>query len=243
MRPLHRYAAAQGFLSRLPSLGLVLEEDDGPRSLPWFPVVGLVLGLLAAIPLGLAGPLGPTLAAALSVGVLALLSGGLHLDGLASTCDGLGRGADRENTLEIMQDPRVGAHGAAALVLLLVVHVAALAEASTEVGLWAAVAAAAVGRWLALPAIVHFDYARSEGLGTGFKAHASPTHVLQGAAVAGAAASLCGLTGLIALGAALLVTMLFAARVSSRLGGLTGDAYGAVVELGQVTFLIVLALG
>ncbi len=243
MRPLHRYAAAQAFLSRVPSLGLVLDEDDWTRCLPWFPVVGIVLGIVSSLPLLLMGPLGATLAAALSVGLLALLSGGLHLDGLADLFDGLGSNRDRERVLEIMRDPRVGAHGAAALIILLLVHVAALAQASAEVGLWAAVAAPAVGRWLVLPAIVHFDYARADGMGTGFKAHANPTQVLQGAAVAGAAASLCGIPGLVALAVALLVTMLFAARVSRKLGGLTGDVYGALVELGQVTFLIALAVG
>lgn len=124
------------------------------------PAVGLLLGLLAALVLLVPAP--PLLGAALAIGLLALLTRGLHLDGLADLADGLGSGKPADQALEIMKKSDIGPFGVMTLVLTLLIQVAALAEA----GPWALVTACAAGRlaltWACRAGV---PAARPDGLG------------------------------------------------------------------------------
>lgn len=243
MRPLDDARLAFQFLTRIPVGGTLTRADLG-RSCAWFPLPGAVMGVAVAGGAWLAaGHVPPALAGVLAAAALAWLSGGLHLDGLADLVDGLsgGRG-DRDRALAIMRDGRIGAHGAAALVLVLLAKSAALAELVARGEPWALVAAPAVARFCAVPLVVAFPYARPEGLGKPFHGTAGAREVGV-AAVLAAAALAPGLPGSLAQAAAAVgVAQAVALVARRRLGGLTGDVYGAAIELAELAFLAVAAL-
>lgn len=244
MRPLADARLAFQFLSRFPVGGGAIAGADLGRSCAWFPLPGVAMGLLVAGAAHLVGARAPPLlAGVLAAAALAWMSGGLHLDGLADLFDGLGGGhGDRARTLAVMRDPRIGAHGAAALALALLAKVAALAELAARDDAWLIVAGPAVARFLAVPLVVGFPYARPEGLGKAFHGTARGREV----AIAGALAALAlapGLTGsLLPAAAAAAVACAVALVARRRLGGLTGDVYGAAIELAEVAFFSVAAL-
>jgi adenosylcobinamide-GDP ribazoletransferase len=253
MALLRSIAAAFSFLTRLPVPARALGECDAAalgRSVVWFPLVGALLGgAQVAIAWLLGGHLPPGLIAIALVALSAALTGGLHLDGLADTFDGWagGRG-ERARTLEIMRDSRIGAHGAAALVLLLAAKIVAVFYTFEAGAVWPLLAAPVLARWAVVPLVVFFRYARAEGLGSAFQAHARAAHVAGativalGAAIAiGAATPSFGDTATavgIAAASALGVALALAGLLDRCLGGLTGDVYGAAIELTELAVLV-----
>jgi adenosylcobinamide-GDP ribazoletransferase len=231
--------AAFAFLTRLPVWRGPLRDVDLGRAVSFFPLVGLVLGFaLTGVAAALAGNLSPWLIAVLLATSLAALTGALHLDGFADVFDALGGGrGDRARMLEIMRDSRIGAHGAAALTLLLIAKVAALAQLAERRDLVTLLAFPMVARWLAALLVVFFPYARAEGLGRAFSGEAGRAQAAIATAVAAVAIAVLG-TPLIlpALGTAAVV-LGFGFWLHRRLGGLTGDVYGAAIELGEVSML------
>jgi adenosylcobinamide-GDP ribazoletransferase len=236
--------AAFAFLTRLPVWRGPLRDVDLGRSVSFFPLVGLVLGFaLTGLAAALSATVAPLLVAVLLGALLTALTGGLHLDGFADVFDGLagGRG-DRARTLEIMRDSRVGAQGAAALTLLLIAKVVALGQAVERRDLLALLAFPTVARWLAALLIVVFPYARPEGLGRAFSGEAGR---VQAGLATGITAVVVAVLGppliLPALGTAAAV-LAFAFWLHRRLGGMTGDVYGAAIELGEVVMLFLCLL-
>jgi adenosylcobinamide-GDP ribazoletransferase len=231
--------AAFAFLTRLPVWRGPLRDVDLGRSVSFFPLVGLVLGFaLTGLAAALAGSLPPWLIAVLLATLLAALTGALHLDGFADVFDALGGGrGDRARMLEIMRDSRIGAQGAAALTLLLIAKVAALAQLAERRDLLTLLAFPTVARWLAALVVVLFPYARAEGLGRAFSGEAGHAQAAIATGIAAVAIAVLG-TPLIlpALGTAAVV-LGFAFWLHRRLGGLTGDVYGAAIELGEVSML------
>lgn len=236
-----------------------VEADAG--WLGWAPVVGLGLGGAAAALLaclrGLsADPYQQLLASALVIGALALATGGLHLDGLADTADGLGAAGSGapEGGLAAMRDPHLGAFGASALALVLLVEVSALWQAVTvERGTIALLVAVTTGRLALLWGTRQgLRPARLDGLGSSVIGR-TPVVVAvlataivlvlataggalnDGSGVAGAGHA--GLACLGGLGAAIAVRR----RAERRLGGVTGDVLGAMVEAATATVLVVMA--
>lgn len=240
-RTLARLALAFRFLTRLPVPGPPVAPGDLGGALAFFPLPGAVLGLLL---LGAAelleGRLAPGVTAALLVALLAWLTGGLHLDGAADTADGLsgGRG-DRGRTLEIMRDSRIGAHGAATVAALLVAKTAAVAELLGRGEAWALLAAPALARFAAVPLVVLFPYARPEGLGRSFHDGGGARELAVAAALALAILAPLGPGAAPPAAAALAAALVLALLVRRRLGGLTGDVYGAAIELAELAFLVV----
>jgi adenosylcobinamide-GDP ribazoletransferase len=230
------------FLTCLP-LPAGPEAGDLGRAAAWFPVVGAVLGVLLA---GghLAGRwlVPPLLAAVLVVALWALLTGGLHLDGLADTADGLGGGWTRDETLAIMRDARTGAYGVVAVVLVLALKIGALAGLAAALG-WRAVLLAPVLARAAPIALVRLcPPARAEGSGHAFALTAAGGGVLAAALVpVGLALGLFGAPGLVPVAVTALATVGFAGYLRHRLGGLTGDCLGALVEASEALTLLALA--
>jgi adenosylcobinamide-GDP ribazoletransferase len=238
VRPL---VAAFAFLTRLPVWSGPLRDEDLGRSVAFFPVVGLVLGLvLTGLGSVLGGVLSPTLTAVVLVALLAALTGGLHLDGVADVFDALGGGqGDRQRMLDIMKDSRIGAHGAAALVLLLVAKVAAVAELVARRDLLGLLVFPAVARWAVTPAIVFHPYARAEGTGRAFNGEARVREVAGATALLALALAAVGIRLVAPAAGALAAASLFALWLRCRLGGLTGDVYGASIELAEVVTLAI----
>lgn len=184
-------------------------------------------------------------ATALAVATLVVLTGALHLDGLADTFDGLLGGRDREARLAIMRDSATGAFGAAAIAVALLLKWSALlsmAESGTIVA--ALLVAPALARGSVVAAIGAYPYARADGMGTGFRRAARGW--------AGATAVATALAAAVAVyggwGAAIAVGAVVGALVVARwpytgVGGLTGDAYGAIVEVVETGVLLAMAGG
>jgi adenosylcobinamide-GDP ribazoletransferase len=209
------------------------------RAAAWFPVVGLALGATVAGGERLASWLfPPLLAALLTITLWKLLTGGLHLDGLADCLDGL-LGRDPEHRLAIMRDSRIGAFGALGLILVLLLEIAAVAELPSAVRGPALLAAPAVAR--ATPALLArvFPPARAEGQGASFHAGVGVPAAVAGLVVALAVAVLAlGWLGVAATAAGVVAALAAAALVARRIGGVTGDVLGACVELAELAVLL-----
>jgi len=232
-----------------------LTRERAAAALRWFPLLGALVGALAGLPLAAVrhwAPHATLLGAVLAVAVLAALTRALHLDGLADTADGLGSRAPAEHALEIMRRSDIGPFGVLAIVLVVLVDVAALATLGG--GTWGPVAAlamaAATGRLAALHAAHRaIPAARPDGFG-GYVAGTASTLalVLETIVVLGAGAGLASATGadpvawMVAPAAALIVAGAFRWHVMRRLGGVTGDVFGALVEVGTALTLAGLAL-
>jgi len=213
------------------------------RSLGCFPLIGALLGLvLAALDrvLLLVVPLPVATVLVLVAGTL--LTGGLHLDGLMDTCDGVFGGRSRAQRLEIMRDSRVGSYGVLAGALQLLLKYAVLV--ALPVG-WrgpALVLSLLCGRWAMAAAMWAFPYARAEGLGSGFKAGVTAPVVIVATALAAAIAwATLGVTGGAVLLGAAAVGWGLAAALTREVGGLTGDCYGALNEVAEATVLVTLS--
>jgi adenosylcobinamide-GDP ribazoletransferase len=236
---------AVGFLTRLPVGSHVASDATLARSLVFFPGVGALLGAVAwALGTLLAPSLPAPLLALLITAAWALATGALHLDGVSDVFDGLGGGrGDRRRTLEIMRDSRIGAHGAVALCLVLAAKVAAMAYLLTAGSLWALWAAPMASRWAAVPLVVFWPSARLDGLGRAFNGAARPWHFLAASALAAAGLAAVGVASVAAAGAAAVSALGLAVWMHRRLGGLTGDVYGAAIELAEAAFLVAATWG
>ncbi len=235
---------AFAFLTRLPLPAAPPTGADLGRSTAWFPLAGATMGLVLAGAARMAAPRLPApVMAVLVTAALAWMTGGLHLDGVADVFDGLGGGrGDRERILRIMRDSRIGAHGAAALVLVLALKIAAVSELLARGSLWPLIAAPVVARFAVVPLIVLFPYAREEGLGKAFRGTASWREIAIAACLAAIAVAPFAPASLLPAGVALAIAGALAAAVQRRLGGLTGDAYGAAIELAEAVLLAAAAL-
>ncbi|MFD9123078.1 adenosylcobinamide-GDP ribazoletransferase [Streptomyces bottropensis] len=248
---------AFGTLTVLPVSVRRWDREAARAGMLWAPVAGLVVGLGAAA-LGalllLLGS-GPLLAAVASVAVPAVLTRGLHLDGLADTADGLGSGKPAEDALRIMKQSDIGPFGVVTLVLVLLAQVAALTEAYGESwapgALAAAVSATAARLALTLAARAGMPPARPEGLGTAV-AGVVPVRsaLLTAALVACAAAGAGALLGPYDLGRAVLAVVvacgaaeLLLGHCVRRFGGVTGDVFGGLAETAATAALVVFTLG
>jgi len=232
------------FLTRLPLPGPRAMRNPG-EALAAFPLVGLVLGLLLALlDLALSLTRLPLFTRdALIVVALVLLTGGLHLDGLMDSCDGLFGGRSPEQRLLIMRDSRAGSFGVLGAACALLLKLALLVALPGHDRGAALVIAPALGRWSLVLAAALFPPARPEGLGALFRAGVTLPRLAVAAGlsllIAGAAGGLAGLLAFVVAGAA---TWLLGRYISSKIAGLTGDTYGAICELTEVAALFVLAL-
>ena len=231
-----RFRVALAFLTRLPGGRDPEDESELAASLAAFPLVGALVGALLAGALAAAAAWLPAaIAGAIVTALLAIATGGLHLDGLADTFDALGSGADRARRLEIMRDSRIGAHGAGAVALVLLAKAACL-EHLAATGPLALVGALATARGLAALAIRIFPYARPEGLGRPFTGVGGVDLAVASATAVAIAIALPpgGLPAVLVASAASFSLWWWLAR---SLGGLTGDAYGAGIEIAEVAYL------
>lgn len=212
------------------------QPGDSGRAAGWFSLAGLVVGLLVAGIHGLSGQfLPPLVTGALALTAWAALTGGLHLDGLADCADGLAYPGAPEKRLEIMKDPRLGAFGAIGLGLALLLKFAALASLSPA-SLPALPLAAALARWCILPAGL-LPLARPGGLGADFAAGLRKESLLWGALIPLGMILLTGRRGLLAAGMGLLTGAGVLWLAKRRLGGVTGDVFGLLVESVEIAVL------
>ena len=214
-------------------------EEVG-RSIVYFPLVGVVIGLILAGLNWLLGLLLPSaLVNVLLVVSLAVISGGLHLDGLVDTCDGLGGHKAAEERWRIMDDSRAGAFGIIGVCLLLLVKYVALNSVPARWLMPTLLLMPVIGRWAMVYAVFAFPYAKPSGLGKVFKQGASwPRFVVATVIALALAVILSQLSGLFIMFATWVIVMAVAFYLKGKFGGLTGDTYGAINEVAEVLVLI-----
>ena len=234
-------ATAVRTLSVLPAPGR--DAASLASALPWFPLVGALLGGMVWTVARGVGALWPEGAAVLAVAAAAALTRGLHLDGVADVADGFGGGRDREHALAIMKDPRAGSFGVVALTLVLLLKTVAFARlAATGQTLWI-VAAGALSRAMQVELAATLPYAREDGTAGAFVRGARPWHRALAHLLALAVAwTVAGPAGLAAALLAWLVCRLIGATARRRIGGVTGDVLGACSEWTETAVVFAAAL-
>ena len=217
------------------------------RALAWFPLAGALVGAIAG---GIAWAgwnlWGQAIGAWLGLAAMALITGGLHLDGFADTADGLGAWKGRRETLEVMRDSRIGAHGAAALIFLLAIQWSALRQMTPPFWPAALAAVCALSRFGMVLSAQLFPYVPGKsGIGRLVTDRRSPRSVAIAFLLASAIAAAClGFPrALFSLAAAPALTCLLSFFFLRWLGGVTGDTLGAVNEIVETGLLLVLVAG
>jgi adenosylcobinamide-GDP ribazoletransferase len=229
--------AATTFLTRLPVGGDEVDTRAVAAAAPYYPVVGGAIGAAAGAAGAVLALILPHLVAgALVVALAVAATGAIHIDGLADTADAAG-GRTPAERLRIMRDHSVGAFGATAVALFVVVEVAAISTL-LEDGLAVAVVLLAVfaaSRSAAAPLAALLPYARDKA---GVPVFFTRRGALAGVVVAAILCAPAGLSGLAALGAAAVVVAAGAAFYRRWLGGITGDALGATVAVAEALALV-----
>jgi adenosylcobinamide-GDP ribazoletransferase len=219
------------------------DVDVIARSQMWFPAVGLVIGgVLVGIDHAATRALPEASVDVMLVVALALITGGLHLDGLADAADGLFGGYTRERRLEIMHDVQAGSFAIIAIVSALALKWAGLAALPGSVRVETLLLVPCAARFAVLLTIVVMPHARADGMGATQHAQAGAGALVIGGFVALIAAiALLGAGGLYIIAVAALAAGAVAWVSMRMVGGMTGDLYGATVEIAEVVLLLFIA--
>jgi adenosylcobinamide-GDP ribazoletransferase len=246
---------AARYLTIVPIPGAAPSREGPGAAAAWFPVVGLAIGaLLVLVDRVTTALFAPLLAALLTVTAWKLVTGGLHLDGVADCIDGL-VGRDPAHRLAIMRDSRIGAFGAVGLILFLLLEVAAVSGIDAGMRWRALLVAPVVGRAMSplmarmFPATLNMGAPQREdpqtpssGHGAQFRAELGPMAPAVATALAFVVAiGVLGAWGVLALVLAGVLTTLIGAFMTRRLGGVSGDVHGAAVEFSELAVLLVMA--
>ena len=229
------------YLTIVPIPGVAPSLEGPGRAAAWFPVVGLAIGaLLVVVDHVTALYFAPLLAALLTVTVWKLVTGGLHLDGVADCLDGL-VGKDPVQRLAIMRDSRIGAFGAVGLILFLLLEVAAVSGIDAGIRWRALLVAPVVGRAMS-PLMARMFPAAASGHGARFRAEIGVAGPAVAMAIAFVVAiGVLGAVGVLALVIGVALTTAIGAFMTRRLDGVSGDVHGAVVEFTELFVLLVVA--
>ncbi len=230
---------AIGFLTRIPVPHAVFGDADARvRSLPWYPLVGVLIGALLYLLAWAIHGWPPLLSAAVILAAWVALTGALHLDGLADSADAwVGGIGDRARTLAIMKDPNCGPMGVVALALTLLLKFAALASAPAWPGL---LLAPLLARAALVAAFLFVPYVRAGGLGEGLAGSSRAIDLVVLMLVA-AGSACAGRRGIASLLVAIALFALWRRACLRRLGGMTGDTCGALAELTEAAVLLAAA--
>jgi adenosylcobinamide-GDP ribazoletransferase len=234
--------AALQFLTIFPTpFSHKVTAKTSEQSLTYFPLIGLILGaILLGINYGLIFILPSSVVNVLLIVALVILTGAHHLDGFIDTCDGVIAGKSKKERLAIMSDSKVGTFGIVGAILLLLLKYVSLSSARI---LPALLLMPTLSRWAMVSIIFTFPYAKRSGMGLAFKQGAT----WQRLTIATITASIVSIVllklwGLVLMAALWLVSFGIASYFRSRLGGLTGDNYGAINEIAEVLVLILIIL-
>lgn len=220
------------------------KPEELGRSAGYFPVVGLIIGLILAGLNWLFGLVLPSAVAnALLIVSLVVLSGALHLDGFVDTCDGIAGHKPVEERWQVMHDSRAGGFGIIGVVLLLLVKYVSLNSIPGPLLVTALVLMPVVGRWAMVYAIFGYPYAKPSGLGAAFKQGTNwPWLTMATLITLAIVVILAQLAGLAIMFLAWIITVAMAAYFKRKFSGLTGDTYGAINEVSEVGVLICITL-
>lgn len=230
------------FLTRIPiNINIETKEDSFADSVLWFPLVGLIIGAFDALIYFLSAKvLDGMLPIVCAVLANVCITGALHVDGLADTCDGIFSARKKEKMLEIMKDSRIGSNGTLAVVFDILIRIAILISISSNMIIWLIFAAPIASRAL-IPLLMKLSvYARAEGgMGGLFLGKQSWSRTL----IAFASGMLMvwlflNFVGLASFAGAMLAIILYRSYIYSKIQGMTGDTLGAGNELAEIVFLL-----
>jgi adenosylcobinamide-GDP ribazoletransferase len=233
--------AALQFLTILPiKRNFTLEQIQ--KAAVFFPIVGLIIGgILVGLNYVISLVLPAPVVNVLLVASLALITGGLHLDGLADTLDGVGGQHTVEERLEIMKDSRIGGFGAIGIAVVLLVQYVTLNNIPAELKMYVLILIPTLSRWAMVNAIFVYPYARPSGMGKVLKKGLLGVHFALDTVLAlMIAVILFRLGGLVIMAAAWLTADMTSLYLKSKLKGLTGDTYGTINEMVTLAVLIVI---
>ena len=235
-RTLAEVLAAFQFLTRLPLPALTYSPDLLSRAGKFFPLVGLFIGGAGALLHKLLqNVLSPSLAALVILTFLILITGGFHEDALADAADGFGGGWSRERVLEIMRDSRIGSYGGIAIALSLLWRYVLLVKLLNGCFAPYFVAAHVLCRWTSLPLSYALAAARTDGSGVAIAQRTSKTTLTVGSILMLAVLIGCLRSGAwLPICATLLIVLLSGWYFQRRLGGVTGDCFGATTQISEI---------
>jgi adenosylcobinamide-GDP ribazoletransferase len=237
------FFAALQFLTLLPCPARIdYANVNVGRAAIFFPVIGLILGFILMLVNFLLEPFASAgLLSVILVSLLAFLTRGLHLDGLGDTFDGLGAGGDRDHILSVMDDSRTGVFGLVAIVLVLFLKIHALE--SMEVDRWRTLLVALIlGRWAAV-LLAYRSTAAKDGLGSHLINQLQTKHFLIATlATLLLVAAIWRGNGIVMMAWVAIFTTASKSYFHRRLGGVTGDTFGAIEELSETSVMVLLAL-
>lgn len=231
---------AMAFLTRLPGGAHPSDREAIARSVPYFPLVGLLVGGLGAGTFGVGTELfTPAIGAVLTLIVTALVTGALHEDGMADSMDALAGGWDREQRMEIFKDSRHGTFGVLSLVLVSLLKFSALVSLTGRTAILVIVASHVIARSAAVVAMAVLPSARSEGLGAeyGKTLPIIPTMVAATWGLLAAAAAF-GVSAPVVVAAVTVSSLVVSAWAVRKIGGATGDILGAVEQVSECAVLL-----
>jgi len=234
-----RFLIALQFLTVLPiKIKSEIAEEDFSRSLLYFPVVGVLIGLVLAGAALLSGFIPNPVVGVLILIISIVITGGIHLDGFADTCDGFYGLRPKEKILEIMRDSRVGVMGVIGIFCLLSLKFTLIISIPQN-ALWKLlIMMTAFARWSQILACCTSDYAREEGKARYFVEYAGKTELLVGSIFTVVLfLLLMKFKGVILLVLSSFPVLLFINYVKKKLGGMTGDTIGATSEIAEVAVL------
>lgn len=233
------------FMTRLPiPIEIEMDQKTISKGIVFLPLVGMVVGAISWAVYYLLSFINIDIAALGAVIANVAATGGLHIDGLSDTCDGFFSARSRERILEIMKDSRVGTFGVIAIVMVLLAKYTLISNLPQDMALLALVLTSGSSRFAAAFLITFGKSARPGGLGDMFSSSSSKGYFWASAAVFAAIGIIFGgWSFIISLVVILAFSLLLMRRSYRIIGGLTGDVYGAGIEicdvLGLITFLVV----
>jgi len=240
------FVIALQFLTRIPvRSSMQVQGAVMGRSVLYYPLVGLLIGLILALLFDLLAQQSLILSAAILLAVWVLITGGLHLDGLADSADAWAGGlGDKVRTLEIMKDPRSGALAIVVLILVLLLKYSAIV-AALEIDQWQSLLIAPIlGRSAVVMLFLTTPYVREQGLGSDMAKHL-PRKVawLILLLVTGVVVYVLGMPSSVIVMAVFILAFLGLRHMMlDRVGGMTGDTAGALVELVELMTLVVMVI-
>jgi adenosylcobinamide-GDP ribazoletransferase len=237
-------AIAISFLTRIPVPSRVHSEEDVARGVPWFPVVGAVVGLLVALVYGAAlHAFPPFVAAVLAITGGVLLTGAFHEDGLADTFDAFGGGWTQQERMRIFKDPTHGTYGVMALVLSSLLRAGAVSAFDLSGALLALPAAHALSRAAAV-VLLRAVAPAGEGLGASYGTAVTTRRAIVGATLGLLIALACLGVWLVPAAVIVGLTTFAIGRISAaKIGGVTGDVLGAAQQVAEIGVLLVALVG
>ncbi len=231
---------ALAFLTRLPG-GVHPDGQAGiAASVPWFGMIGLLVGGIAsAVYVGASELVAPLSAATLAFIVTGLVTGGFHEDGLADSFDALAGGWTPQRRLEILKDSRHGTFGVMSLVLITILKITALAPLTGWDAVLGLTAAHCIGRSAAVAVMGVAPMATADGLGADYTRSLPTSSAFLGALIGVAAAIVAfGVWAPAVLGAVAVGSVSVVLWAKSKIGGVTGDILGAVEQVGEAVVLL-----